>query len=207
VTKIRTSADLEALQQAILSKRDPNKQVLRVCCTTACRAGGALEVVENLEKELAGAGLQDMVEIKKTGCRGFCENGPVMVIEPQNIFYNLVKPEDVTKIVNSTLVEGRPVKRLLYTDAETRKKIASEKEIPFFRKQIRNVFGKTGKIDPAQIDDYIAEGGYAALCKALTTMKPEEIIETIEASGLRGRGTANPKSEIWSPVFPPFLRR
>jgi NADH-quinone oxidoreductase subunit F len=172
----------------MLSKRDPNKQVLRVCCTTACRAGGALEVVENLEKELAGAGLQDMVEIKKTGCRGFCENGPVMVIEPQNIFYNLVKPEDVTKIVNSTLVEGRPVKRLLYTDAETRKKIASEKEIPFFRKQIRNVFGKTGKIDPAQIDDYIAEGGYAALCKALTTMKPEEIIETIEASGLRGRG-------------------
>ena len=188
MTKIRTSADLEALRQAILSKRDPNKQVLRVCCTTACRAGGALEVVANFEKELAGAGLQDMVEIKKTGCRGFCENGPVMVIEPQNIFYNLVKPEDVTKIVNSTLVEGRPVKRLLYTDAETRKKIASEKEIPFFQKQIRNVFGKTGKIDPAQIDDYIAEGGYAALCKALTTMGPEEIIETIEASGLRGRG-------------------
>ncbi|MBW1869949.1 MAG: NAD(P)H-dependent oxidoreductase subunit E, partial [Deltaproteobacteria bacterium] len=198
VTKIRTSADLEALRQAILSKRDPNRQVLRVCCTTACRAGGALEVVENLEKELAGAGLQDMVEIKKTGCRGFCENGPVMVIDPQNIFYNLVKPEDAPKIVNSTLVEERLIKRLLYTDAETRKKIASEKEIPFFGKQIRNVFGKTGKIDPTQIDDYIAEGGYTALCKALTTMKPTDVIEAIEASGLRGRGGGGfPAGKKW----------
>ncbi|MBW2174830.1 MAG: NAD(P)H-dependent oxidoreductase subunit E, partial [Deltaproteobacteria bacterium] len=198
VTKIRTSADLEALRQAILSKRDPNRQVLRVCCTTACRAGGALEVVENLEKELARAGLQDMVEIKKTGCRGFCENGPVMVIDPQNIFYNLVKPEDAPKIVNSTLVEERLIKRLLYTDAETRKKIASEKEIPFFGKQIRNVFGKTGKIDPTQIDDYIAEGGYTALCKALTTMKPTDVIEAIEASGLRGRGGGGfPAGKKW----------
>ncbi len=188
ISKIKTPSDLEALRQAILSRQDPNKQVVRVCCTTACRAGGALDIVRNFEKELAERGLQDKVEVKKTGCRGFCEKGPVMVIEPEEIFYTEVKPKDVTKIIDYTLLDGRPVKRLLYTDAATRKKITNEKDIPFFGKQVRRVFSKTGKIDPTQIEDYIAEGGYRALSKALTTMEPEEIIETVEASGLRGRG-------------------
>ena len=188
VTKIRIPSDLEALRESLLRKRDPNKQVVRVCCTTACRAGGALEIVNNLEKELSDTGLQGKVEIKKTGCRGFCEKGPVLVIEPEEIFYNLVKPKDVAKIVDYTLTDGRPVKHLLYKDAETRKKITNEKDIPFFGKQLRNVFGKTGKIDPTRIEDYIEEGGYQALCKALTTMEPEAIIQTIEDSGLRGRG-------------------
>ncbi|MBW2264736.1 MAG: NAD(P)H-dependent oxidoreductase subunit E [Deltaproteobacteria bacterium] len=188
ISKIKTPSDLEVLRQAILSRQDPNKQVLRVCCTTACRAGGALDIVKNFKEELAERGLQDKVEVKKTGCRGFCEKGPVMVIEPEEIFYSEVKPKDVTKIIDYTLLDGRPVKRLLYTDAETRKKITNEKDIPFFGKQVRRVFSKTGKIDPTQIQDYIAEGGYRALAKALTTMEPEEIIEAVEASGLRGRG-------------------
>ena len=188
VTKIRTFTELESLRQSILNKRDPERQVLRVCCTTACRAGGALDIVKNLEKEIADRNLQEKVEIKKTGCRGFCEKGPVMAVEPDDIFYNLVKPKDVPKIIDYTLVDERPVKRLLYTDPDTRKKITSEKDIPFFGKQVRNVFSKTGQIDPTQIEDYIAEGGYNALCKALTSMEPEEIIEAMEISGLRGRG-------------------
>ena len=188
MTKIETPADLDALRRTILSKRDPNAQIVRVCCTTGCRAGGALKIVEDFEKELANQGLEDRIEVKKTGCRGYCENGPVMAIEPEDVFYNNVRPEDVPDIVSETLVNRRFVRRLLYKDPETKKKIQKEKDIPFFGKQVRNVFAKLGKIDPTQIDDYIAEGGYTALCKALTTMKPMEVIEAIEASGLRGRG-------------------
>jgi len=198
VTKIETPADLDALRQDILNKRDPEAQFVRVCCTTGCRAGGALKIVEELEKELAGAGLQGKIQIKKTGCRGFCENGPVMVIEPDDVFYNNVRPEDVPDIVSETLVDGRFVRRLLYKDVETKSKIIKEKDIPFFGKQVRNVFAYLGKIDPTQIDEYIAEGGYTALCKALTTMEPEEIIETIEVSGLRGRGGGGfPTGKKW----------
>ena len=198
MTKIETPADLDALRRTILSKRDPNAQIVRVCCTTGCRAGGALKIVEDFEKELAGAGLQGKIQIKKTGCRGFCENGPVIVIEPEDVFYNNVRPEDVPDIVSETLVDGRFVRRLLYKDVATKSKIIKEKDIPFFGKQVRNVFAYLGKIDPTQIDEYIAEGGYTALCKALTTMEPEEIIETIEVSGLRGRGGGGfPTGKKW----------
>ena len=186
--EIRNPENLEALRQTILSRRDPSIQVTRVCCTTGCRAGGALNIVDSFEQELADRNLKDKIEVKKTGCRGFCENGPVIAIESKDVFYNKVKPKDVPDIITETLVHGKPVKRLLYTDLESKKKIRSEKDIPFFRKQVLNVFSKMGKIDPTKIDDYIAEGGYSALVKALTSMTPEEIIETIEASGLRGRG-------------------
>ncbi len=188
MNKIKTPADLDRLRKTILDKRDPDAQVVRVCCTTGCRAGGALKIVDGLETELAKTGLQDKVLIKKTGCRGFCENGPVVSVEPQNIFYNKVKPQDIPDVISDTLVNGRPVKRLLYKDSETRAKITNEGDIPFFGKQVRNVFANLGRIDPSQIDEYIAEGGYTALCKALTTMEPEQIIEAVEASGLRGRG-------------------
>lgn len=196
--KIKSSSDLETLRQTILNKGDHKRQVVRICCTTGCRAGGALKIVEDINKELTERNLEDKIKIKKTGCRGFCENGPVMVIEPDDIFYNKVKPKDVPGIVSETLVNGTPLKRLLYIDPETRKRVKSEKDIPFFGKQVRNVFAKLGKIDPTQIDDYIAEGGYTALCKALTTMTPVEVIETIEASGLRGRGGGGfPTGKKW----------
>ena len=185
--RINTPSDLESYRQALVNERDPNKRVIRICCTTGCRAGGALDIVENVKQELANQSLVG-IEVKKTGCRGYCENGPVMSVEPEDIFYNKVKPRDVPDIVAETLVNGRPVRRLLYSDPETKTRIQKEKEIPFFGKQVRNVFAHLGKVDPTEIDDYIAEGGYTALCKTLTTMKPTEVIETVEASGLRGRG-------------------
>jgi NADH-quinone oxidoreductase subunit F len=188
VKKIKTPSDLETHRQALVNERDPNKRVVRICCTTGCRAGGALNIVEDVKSELAKQGLENKIEVKKTGCRGFCENGPVMAIEPEDIFYNKVKPKNVPEIISETLVHGKPLKRLLYTDPETKKKIQKEKEIPFFGKQVRHVFSHLGTIDPTQIDDYIAEGGYGALTKVLTTMKPMDVIEAIEASGLRGRG-------------------
>jgi len=187
-TKIRTSADLEGLRRTILSERDPAAQVVHVCCTTGCRAGGALKVVDGLKKQLDQAGLQTKVHIKKTGCRGFCENGPVVSIEPEGFFYNKVKRKDVSDIVTETLVHKRPVKRLLYKHPKTKKEIENEQGIPFFEKQVRNVFARLGHIDPTKIEDYVAEGGYDALCKALVDMNPEQLIDTIEASGLRGRG-------------------
>lgn len=188
VKKIENPENLEVLRQTILSRRDPAIQVARICCTTGCRAGGALNIVGSFQQELCDRGLEDKVEIKKTGCRGFCENGPIIVIESQDVFYNRVRLEDVPDIINATLVHGKLVERLLFTDPETRSKVISAAEIPFFRKQVLNVFSKMGKIDPTRIDDYIAAGGYAALAKALAAMTPEEIIESIEASGLRGRG-------------------
>lgn len=185
---IKTSSDLEQLRMAIIAKRDPGSQVVGVCCTTGCRAGGALNVVDSFKLELAKHNLEKNIEIKKTGCRGFCENGPVVSIESKDIFYNKVRPEDVEDIVSETLLHDQTVKRLLYTDPETKGKIRSKKDIPFFRKQVLNVFAKMGRIDPTEIEDYITEGGYSSLCKALTSMTAEEIIETIEASGLRGCG-------------------
>jgi len=187
------------LREGILFKRDPDQKVVRVCCTTACRAGGALHVVEALRKGLGDRGLSDKIQIKKTGCRGFCENGPVVAVEPEQLFYNKVKPKDVPDIIDKTLVGGDPVERLLYADPDTKEKIAKEHDIPFFGKQVRHVFSKTGRIDPTQIDDYIAEGGYTALCTALTTMGPGQIIRAVEVSGLRGRGGGGfPTGKKWS---------
>ena len=171
-----------------MQARDTQKTVVRVCSTTGCRAGGAVKIIDALGKEVSEQGLDDKVEIKKVGCRGFCEKGPLLVFGSENIFYQKLKPADIPEIVSETLSKGVILDRLLYEDPGTKEKIRCESEIPFFKKQVRNVFGRTGKIDPTSIDDYIVEGGYVALCKALTLMTPEEIIDTISDSGLRGRG-------------------
>ena len=188
--KIRTLSELEALRQGILSKQDPHKQVVHVCCSTGCRAGGALKILDAFKQELAGRGLRGTIDVKKTGCRGFCENGPVMAIEPTDVFYNKVDPEDVSQIVFETLLHGRPVNRLLYTDPETKNKVSHEKDIPFFGKQVRRVLANCGRIDPTNIEDYIAAGGYQAIVKVLSGMTPEQVIDEVTAAKLRGRGGA-----------------
>ena len=114
--KIESPSHLEAFRQNILSSRESGGQAVKICCTTGCRAGGALKIIDEFEKELSEKGLEGKVEIKKTGCRGFCEKGPVMVVEPENLFYNQVEPEDVPDIVAKTLTTGEPVQRLLLDD-------------------------------------------------------------------------------------------
>ncbi len=188
--KLKTPSHLEAFRQEILSAQDPEKPTIKICCTTGCRAGGALKIIDALEQQTADLGLKDKLEIKKTGCRGFCENGPVMAIEPENIFYNRVDPQDVPDIIAETLMQGNPVKRLLYTDPKTKKLIKHEKDIPFFGKQVRRVLANCGRIDPTRIEEYIAGGGYRSLVKALTRMTPEEVIAGVTAAKLRGRGGA-----------------
>ncbi len=186
--KINSVSDLEELRSSIVQSIDTRKTVVRVCSTTGCRAGGALKIIDTLGKEVSKQGLDDKVEIKKVGCRGFCEKGPLLVLGPKNIFYQKLKPADIPEIVSETLDRGIIIDRLLYEDPDTKEKIKYESDIPFFKKQMRNVFGHTGKIDPTSIDDYISWEGYSALCKALTSMSPEDIVNTISDSGLRGRG-------------------
>jgi NADH:ubiquinone oxidoreductase subunit F (NADH-binding)/(2Fe-2S) ferredoxin/NAD-dependent dihydropyrimidine dehydrogenase PreA subunit len=185
---IRSLTQLEVLRQSVLTQRDPNRTCITVCAGTGCLASGAGEVIKVFRDEVEKQGLGEKIEIRESGCHGFCERGPLVVIRPQKIFYPLVKPEDIPEIVLETAVGGRIIDRLLYVNPTTNEKIVHEDEVPFYKLQKRLVFGSNGEIDPTNIEDYISIGGYAALAKALSSMTPVQIIEEIKASGLRGRG-------------------
>jgi len=160
-----------------------------ICGGTACCSGGADKLVEEFASCLKSAGLQDTVQVVKTGCLGFCEQGPIVKILPQGTFYVQVKKEDVKEIVAEHLVKGRVVGRLCY-DPEQAKKLVAEANIPFYQKQYRIVLRNCGVIDPEKIDDYIARDGYKAIEKVLFEMTPEQVVEEMLKSGLRGRGGA-----------------
>ena len=186
--KIRTISDLEDIRESILQDKDSEKTIIRLCLSTGCRAQKSLKVYEALENEIKKYGLQNKIEIKKTGCHGFCEMGPIMVIEPANIFYCNVKPKYVGDIISETVLNGNVINRLLWKDPLTKKVTRTEKDFPVYRKQRKNVFYNSGKIDPTDIEDYIAVGGYLALGNALVSMTPSEVVKTVVSSALRGRG-------------------
>ncbi|WP_218185213.1 ferredoxin [Methanogenium cariaci] len=161
---------------------------IRVCAGTGCLASGSQAVYDAFVAEAEHHGMTINVDFAAdtTGCHGFCENGPIVQIDPANIFYQHVKPDDVPEIFEKTIVRGgEAVQRLLYRDAATKTRCRSEEEIPFYAHQQRIVLQRTGHIDPTDINDYIREGGYAGLVKALS-MKPKEIVDEVIASGLRG---------------------
>jgi NADH:ubiquinone oxidoreductase subunit F (NADH-binding)/(2Fe-2S) ferredoxin/Pyruvate/2-oxoacid:ferredoxin oxidoreductase delta subunit len=185
---IKNILDLEFIRKSILDQRDPEKTTIRMCISTGCRAKKSIKVISALEDELNNQGLQEKVEIKRTGCHGFCEMGPIVVIEPANIFYRHVKTEDVFDIVSETISHRNIVKRLLWKDNRTKEYTKTEKDLPLYKKQKKHISYNSGKIDPTDIEDYIAADGYSALCKAISTMKPADIVDTVFASGLRGRG-------------------
>jgi NADH-quinone oxidoreductase subunit F len=185
--KIKGASGLDKYREAILAKTDSKKKVVRLC-NTGCRGRGSSKVADALEEHVKTENLGDRVAIKKTGCHGFCQIGSVMVIEPENILYQKVKPKDVPEIVSETILKGAIVDRLLYKDPKSGEQIVKEADIPFYQHQRKVVSHNTGKIDPQEIEDYIAVGGYGAMSKALSTMKPTEVIEVVEHSGLRGRG-------------------
>lgn len=186
--KLRSPRDLEEYRERILSARPETTRRVRVCIGTGCTAKGSRKVLNRFREAVAQSDRELVVETKCTGCHGFCERGPVVVVDPGNIFYQNVKEEDVPEIWRETVVQGRPVERLLYKDEQTGAVAKTPEEIPFYRAQHRIVLALNGVIDPVSVDDYIAAGGYAALAKALSSMTPEEIIEEITRSGLRGRG-------------------
>ena len=186
--RLTSISDLRNLRQSLQESRDGDKRCITICAGTGCQATGAAEVVETFRKEILNQHLEEKVEVRATGCHGFCERGPLVVIRPEMICYTNVETEDVPPIVSETVLQGRVIDRLLYQEPLTKEKIIHEQDIPFYKFQQRVIFGSNGEIDPTLIDDYIAVGGYQALEKVLSEMSPEEVIETIKRSGLRGRG-------------------
>ncbi|MEE9121705.1 MAG: NADH-ubiquinone oxidoreductase-F iron-sulfur binding region domain-containing protein [Syntrophobacteria bacterium] len=188
MSRLESQKALESLRKKLQMQRDPKRPVISLCAGSGCGAYGTDEVKDALDKEISQNGLKGKVEVKVTGCHGFCEKGPIMVIHPEGTFYSQVKAEDVPEIVDETFVKKELVERLLYKDPVSKQRIAKEAEVPFYSHQYRLIFGNNGLIDPTDINDYIAIDGYTALAKALFDLSPEEIIDTVNKSGLRGRG-------------------
>jgi len=186
--RLSSPDELERVRKLIIKNREPNKPCLAICGGTGCLALGGAKVIAAFKQEIQKQGLDSKVDLKVTGCPGFCERGPLVLIEPENILYQRVKQEDVAEIISETVAKGKVVDRLLYLDPQTGEMIVDESDIPFYKKQQRLLLANSSRINPNNIDDYLALGGYAALSKALFKMSPEEIIEEVKKSGLRGRG-------------------
>jgi NADH-quinone oxidoreductase subunit F len=186
--RMATTSDLQSLRRSLKKSRDESRLCITICAGTGCQATGALEVVEKFREEITRHHLADKIDVRASGCHGFCERGPLVVIRPQRICYTNVEVNDIPEILTDTVLEGKVIERLLYQNPITKEKIVHEQDIPFYKFQQRIVFGSNGEIDPTQIEDYIAIGGYQALERVLVGMTPEEVIDTIKKSGLRGRG-------------------
>ena len=163
---------------------------LLVCAGTGCVSCGAFDVRRALEDEVRRRGLEREVLVVATGCNGFCERGPILLVQPDGVFYQRLKPEDIPGLIEEHLIKGRPVPRLMYVPPEEREPVPRMRDIEFFKHQRLIVLRNRGRIDPESIDESIAYDGYAAAAKALTEMTPETIVAEITASGLRGRGGA-----------------
>ncbi len=170
-----------------------------VCGGTGCTSSNSTAIIEALEKELEVKGLTDEVKVIKTGCFGLCALGPIMVVYPEGSFYSEVKVENIPEIVEEHLLKGRIVKHLLYDETTQTEQIKSINETNFYKKQKRVALRNCGVIDPENIEEYIAMDGYQALAKAVTEMTPEQVIEVVKDSGLRGRGGGGfPTGLKWS---------
>jgi len=188
MTRLNSIQELEDLRRSIISNRDANKPCIAICAGSGCLAYGCLGLVSTFKDEVKKQGLQDKVEVRATGCPGFCERGALLTIFPAGTFYQRVKADDVAEIITETVLGGRIIDRLLYVNPNTGEKFTTEDEVPFYRKQQRLLLGNNNKIDPTSIEDYLAIGGYLALVKAISEMSSEVIIEEVKRSGLRGRG-------------------
>ncbi len=186
--KLNSPSDLEKLREDIILRKDPKRLAVAVCVSTGCEALGVQKVLETFNEEIKKQGLEGKVDIKETGCLGFCEKGPRIVIYPEEIYYFQVKAKDVPEIVSKTLINNEIIERLLYLDPNTGKKSRFLSEVPFYKNQNRLLLESNSKLDPKKIEDYLAIGGYGALEKTLFSMTPEKILEEIKVSKLRGRG-------------------
>jgi len=189
--KVKSREELEDIRKDILNKRDSTKLTVTICSGTGCRAYGSVNVFDAFVDEISKQGLQDKVTMRSTGCHGFCERGTIVVIFPEEICYLRVKPEDVPEIISETLLNGKIIDRLLYED-ENGQKLTHESDIPFYKLQNRIVFGNNKFVDPQNIEDYLALGGYSALGKVLSGMTPEQVVEEVKNANLRGRGGGGP---------------
>ena len=186
--KIESPEALKSLQAELANRIDPQQPCIAICAGTGCMAYGTQKIIDRFREEIAARGLEEKVAFRQTGCHGFCEKGPMVVIHPERIFYQRIGLDDVPEIIEKTVLGGEVIERLLYTDPATKKKVVHEHEVPFYGRQMRLVFGNNGLIEPTSIDDYLAIGGYRALAKVLGEMSPQAVIDEMIASKLRGRG-------------------
>lgn len=196
---ISTVNDLEILRQQLQAERNKIHTTIITCAGTGCQASSSRAVIDALKDELSKNGFQDTIRIRATGCHGFCEQGPLMILDPGNIFYCRVTPADVPEIVSKTVSARKIIDRLLYVDPVSGNKVHTEAEIPFYRAQDRRLLAMNRQVDPCSLEDYIAIGGYTALTKTIGKINPDEVIEEIKASGLRGRGGGGfPTGQKWA---------
>jgi len=189
--------DLAGLRAA-LNAKEPEKTVI-VSRGTCGMARGAAALVQALERELAAFGTDGRIRLRVTGCLGYCDQEPIVIVRPAGFFYPQAKPEDAHEIVQQSVLHGRPVERLFMKDAATGQTVRIEDEVPFYKRQQRILFAANFELDPTSIDDYIRIGGYSALAKALGQMKPDQIVAEVTQSGLRGRGGAGfPAGVKWA---------
>ncbi|MFB3925803.1 MAG: NADH-ubiquinone oxidoreductase-F iron-sulfur binding region domain-containing protein [Syntrophales bacterium] len=197
--RLRKSGELKALQRELQEKNRNFRSTIVICGGTGCQASKSPEVIAAIRKEIARQGLDKDILVRSTGCHGFCEQGPIMVFEPGNLFYCHVSPEDAAAIVEKTVIKGEIIEELLYTDPVSGLKVAKEEDIPFYSSQDRFLLSYSKKVDPCSIEDYIAIGGYSAIERALSEIDPETVISEISAAGLRGRGGAGfPTGRKWA---------
>jgi len=198
-SKLASFTELKFMQRELELHRLKKLPTVTVCAGTGCLACGCNDVAEALREALAAAGLTRDIELKTTGCHGPCERGPLVLIQPEGVFYQKVKPSDAPLIVEQTLVNQRLVERLLFKDPATGKPVKLAKDIPFFDKQMRLLSEVNADIDPTAINDYLALSGYKALANVLSNMQSQEVIDAITQSGLRGRGGGGfPTGRKWA---------
>ncbi len=197
--RLNSYRELEHLREQLREQRQSITTTVMVCGGTGCQASSSRAVIDAVRDELSRQGLDQSVRLCVTGCHGFCEQGPVIVIEPGNVFYCHVSPEDAFEIVYQTVMKGELIEHLLYTDPVSGKKVRTEAEIPFYRAQDRQILSQNRMVDPCSIGDFIVAGGYSALTRVINGMAPEEIINGIKSSGLRGRGGGGfPTGRKWN---------
>lgn len=175
-----------------------NKHTILICEGTGCLSGGSEQIYSHMRDEAGKSGIDNDIHIKRTGCHGFCQQGPLIIIEPEDLFYTKVTAENVPEIIQSLMPGGNPVEHLFYRDPSNGRQISHFHEIPFYNKQERTILKRCGNIDPEDIGDYLSSGGYEALKKSLLEMTPEEVILEVKSSGLRGLGGAGfPTGRKW----------
>jgi NADH-quinone oxidoreductase subunit F len=189
MAKIASVKELNAYRKKVLARKPANRKAVAVCAGTGCKAFGSFDLIEAFKAALKKHKLDDTVELRATGCHGFCERGPLVLFFPKGWMYQRVKKADVDEIVEKTVKKGKIIDRLVYQHPQTQKKFRRQKDIPFYKYQHRLVLEQNGHIDPTSIDDYLAIDGYAGLSRALK-MKPATVIAEIIGAGLRGRGGA-----------------
>jgi NADP-reducing hydrogenase subunit HndC len=198
MSRLTSAGDLLKLRKKVVAQRYSKPLGIMVCCGTGCQACGAEELANAFEQEVDRLGLGHQTAVRRTGCHGFCERGPLVLLEPKGICYLGAQAKDVSEIVEKSLLGDELIGRLLYLDKTTGKRVSKVEDIPFYKNQKRILLGNNVRINSADVQDYVAVGGYSALAKALTEMSPEQVLGEIMKANLRGRGGAGyPAGKKW----------